>query len=210
MRRGHSNKLLYGLIRQNIAGAGRFGIALTHHQLEDNSFNRHDEKVGVGIVTIHGARHFIPSGKTLQQYLSFLVLCEAFCLVGETDFEHSGRVDYCLFDLCTDKDDLGLCLTKSYIDKTCRERLARAGGFTEGQVAEAEKILDYTRSIDHSFALKKGLGHPVSSLLAGLLAGCFVGTTISTLRGPFYQLVFFLVILLLLYSVWRFGYPRRP
>lgn len=101
-------------------------IAITHHPLQDSSFNRHDVGSRVGVITLLELGAYAPDWCTQEQYLAYLILCEATCLAAGNDFEHP-EVFGCLYDLCAEKTDLYNCLANPRIHPDCITRLSAAG-----------------------------------------------------------------------------------
>lgn len=143
-----------------------YAIAITSDDLERSVFNTHDEARGVGIITVSHYWDYIPPGGSLQRYLAFLVLCEALCLIGRYQFEHS-RPAYCLFDMCRNKRDLTLCLTRPKIEDTCEKEL-RAAGFTDEQVDAANAILTYVGTPSLRQIAISGIREPGAGFLLGV------------------------------------------
>ena len=176
----YSNAKLFGFITESFEGTGiNYGIAITVEELELARFNSHDESLGVGLVTVYNHDEYKPPEKTLYQYLAYLILCEAFCITGRCHFEHDDK-HYCLFDECSNKKDLRLCLEHPKIH--CISNLENIG-FSKIDVANAKDILAYVRKRSPKNALLKTFGNPVVGILLGggsvnLLAG-----TIFTLPG---------------------------
>lgn len=137
-----SDQRLFSFIKGRIEGSDfRFGIGVTHETLDKDRFNRHTEKEGVGVVTVDDAEKYKPLGKSLEKYLCFLILCEAFCVAGGEHFEHDER-RFCLFDMCLKKDDLVTCLARPHICPDCEERLENAG-FSAQDIERAKQVLTY-------------------------------------------------------------------
>lgn len=163
---GYTLRSLYALIKDKIKGTGySFGIGITHEVLEDARFNWHDQKSGIGVITTDQSEVYNPVGRTLYQYLAYLVLCEALCITGKTQFEHSGR-NYCLFDMCMEKSDIKKCLTNPFIH--CTEKLKEAG-FTDEDIESANGILAYVKRLRFTDVLQHVFTKPIVGILIGIL-----------------------------------------
>lgn len=149
-----------------------YAIAITSDDLERSVFNTHDEERGVGIITVSHYWDYIPPGGSLQRYLAFLVLCETLCLVGRYQFEHS-RPAYCLFDMCRNKRDLSLCLTRPKIEPACEKEL-RTAGFRDEHLDAATAILTYVGTPSLPQIAISGIREPGAGFMLG------VATTLGT------------------------------
>lgn len=163
---GYSNGLLFNSIGTRIKESDYdFVIGVTHHRLDEDRFNRHSEKEGLGVVTVADASEYMPRGKTLEQYLCYLILCEAFCLVGREHFEHDD-VSYCLFDMCHVKRDLLICLARPHICTRCEQRLRNAG-FSQQDIERGKQVLAYVGKTRLWDVCKEIVAHPIIGLLGG-------------------------------------------
>lgn len=204
----YSDGHLFPIIKNHSEGISDYAIGVTYHHLEQSSFNRHDVDLGVGIVSTANTM-FAPPGRTLEQYIAYLLLCEAFCIVGGHDFEHEDRRTFCLFDLCGDLDELKHCLAHPHIDRDCIEKLIRIGKFSEEEINDAQKILRYVERTSFPQAVTKGLAHPVSSLLLGGFFGYLIGAVLADLPDPWPWLALIPLCLVSVFCIWWFGFPHR-
>ena len=166
----YSDERLFGILETRIARTDwAFAIGITHARLPGHCFNRHNESEGVGVVTVASANRYLPPGRSLEQYLCYLVLCEAFCIVGGLQFEHDEQW-YCLFDMCTENEDLFECLQDPKIQKRCRDDLLDSG-FSEADLEEADRMLRYVGSTSPCRVVSQAVNNPASMLVLGSLAG---------------------------------------
>jgi hypothetical protein len=170
---GYSDKHLFKLVEDHLRGTGpSHGIGVTHFPLlQHDAFNRHDQNRGIGVITYSDYKKYTPTNKDLEQYLSYLILCELYCIVGRTDFEHELR-EYCLFDLCRNKEDLRECLNNPQINEgtvKCKSLLI-AAGFAEDDIAAGEAILGFVKR-PKLLRLIPNLVSAWSGILIGLLGG---------------------------------------
>ena len=162
----YSDKVLFDHIKGRIRGSSfKYGIGITHETLDEGRFNRHAEKDGMGVVTIDDAKQYTPPGKSLLQYLCFLILCEAFCITGGEHFEHDER-KYCLFDMCAKKHDLVACLAKPHICPHCETRLKQAG-FLDRDIVLAKKVLAYVGRPSLLYISKEIINNPIAGFILG-------------------------------------------
>jgi hypothetical protein len=145
-----------------------YAIAITTDDLERAVFNTHKELEGIGIITVSRYLDYLPPGGSLQRYLAFLVLCETMCLAGKWQFEHS-RHARCLFDMCRNKSDLTLCLSRPHIDDDCEAAL-RSAGFKESHISDAYKILGYVGTPSWSQIVIGGIREPGAGFVLGVAA----------------------------------------
>lgn len=150
------------------------GIGLTHQPLDGNEFNHHDQRRGVGVITIEGYQQYIPETGSLDRYLAYLTFCEAFCLAGRQQYEHAQHWK-CLFDLCGDKPELEDCLRFPRICGRCRKRLSDSG-FSDASVTAVEEFLQRSAKPAIGSALASALRRPTVSLLAGALIAVVAAT----------------------------------
>jgi len=173
----YSDARLFGFLKERIAHTDwDFAIGVTHARLHGDCFNRHNESEGVGVVTVADANEYLAPGKSIQQYLCYLILCEAFCVVGGVQFEHE-EVWYCLFDWCDQKEDLILCLEEPCIRECCLRRV-QDSGFSEDDLQEANRLLKYVGATNRLDIIAQAVQNPASLLLMGGLVG-------HILRGAF-------------------------
>jgi len=175
---------LFRTIKGNLF-AHSFGIGITHEVLEDSRFNWHDENLGVGAITIDHAEVYNPPGRSLYQYVAYLVLCEALCITSKTQLEHTDRY-FCLFDMCTDREDIKTCIKEAHIHEGCKRRLVSLG-FTPHDLASADDILRFVKQISISHAVRETIENPfVGFLLGGLtvnLVSNYVSAMDDLIRG---------------------------
>jgi hypothetical protein len=170
---GYKDGRFLGFVKDHLRGTEyRYGIGITHMPLlEHDAFNRHDQEHGRGVITFYNYKKYIPPSRDLEQYLAYLTLCETFCLVGKTHFEHKLK-EACLFDMCLEKEDLRDCLTRPEIvegTKKCQTRLRRVG-FTAQDLEAGQRILEFVGRPKLE-QLIPSLLSPASGVLIGLLGG---------------------------------------
>lgn len=144
-----------------------FGILIVTSELADSSFNRHNEMSGLGVITLYQHLTHLPPLVDSEQYLMYLILCETYCTVGQTHFEH-GVVRYCLFDMCNNKADFIDCITTPQICNGCLAALDAAG-------FEAEQI-DASRGPFELIAKRRWysiLGHAIADPRAIFFLGIY-------------------------------------
>ncbi len=200
---GYSDNHFWGFVREHIHGTEyAYGIGLTHLPLvEKDAFNRHDIVNGVGMITFHDYRKYTPINRDLEQYLVYLILCESFCLVGETQFEHN-ETECCLFDMCGNKDDLRPCLSNPQIvqgTNRCRTRLRRAG-FSEQDLEAAQRMLRFVGRLKFR-RLIDSLMTPTTTLLLGALLTEIAAVYMSKLPEVWSQVFDFAIVLCLVVSL---------
>ena len=143
-----------------------YWIGFTHDKLEEDKFNTHDHNAGYGMITTNDIEKYKPIGMASEQYLSFLCLCESFCLVGKNHYEHK-EVTYDLFDECGEKADLTECLNEPYISHTSRKKLD-ASGFKNDA---GEAILGYVKEKSPYEVAKKVFSYRPVMLGTGIVIG---------------------------------------
>jgi hypothetical protein len=182
-------------------------IGITLQLLAQGSFNRHDAGRRVGVVTLAGASNYLPLGRTLEQYLAYLVLCEALCLAGEQDLEHSQRL-LCLFDLCEGLQDLIDCLRRPDICQMDRDTLSNLN-FTDPQMAAVDRTLHWIASTNPLTRMKQALeSHPLISFVVGLCLGLevhIIGAALAeeVIRGWVAVAIGAFMVILALYAYFR-------
>lgn len=170
---GYLSQQYYDELKRRISASSYLrAIAITPEELEQGSFNRHDHAAGVGVITINGYKNYVPPGCTMTQYLSYLILCESLCLVAGQHFEHR-ETWFCLFDMCHRKSDLTDCLRRPYIHKECCTRL-KAVGFTDPDIAEANKLLAFVGEPNWWHILGETFRHPATGLVLGAAIALWV------------------------------------
>lgn len=166
----YNDQTYYDAIAKRIANSPiKWGIAIVSEELQEGSFNRHNEVTGCGVITVKHYKEYIPNGHSLDQYLAFLILCESFCIVCGQHLEHHMRC-YCLFDMCDDKHDLIECIRKSFIHEDCEQKIF-AAGFTHEDFSEAEKILSFARRANTNYKFAKFASRWYVTLELGVLIG---------------------------------------
>lgn len=157
------------------------GIGLTDSPLELGVFNHHDESRGVGVVTFEVYKQYVPETASLERYLAYLVLCEAFCLAGRKQFEHAEHRE-CLFDLCGNKLEFTDCLVHPHICTECKKELV-ASGFEAELVASVEKFLFSLAKPRPGSAFNAVMRRPASAMLVGSLVAIVTATYAATEEG---------------------------
>jgi|GEM_PF-1845584 len=189
---GYSKSHMLSAVKKALFGTGfSFGIGFTHESLEAANFNFHDEEAGVGLVTTDTYEIYNPKGRSLYQYLAYLVLCEAFCITGRKQFEHPER-RFCLFDLCVNNNDIIKCLEQPSIH--CNDQLLIAG-FTQQDILSAEAALKYVKKTSLNQALRQSAKNPYSGFFLGALLMNILAGYIASLPTP-WPLVITLVLAL--------------
>lgn len=179
----YSDKHLFRLIRgrTNLAGY-RYGIGVTHESLESSRFNSHDRtEFDVGAISIDSAENYIPLGRTVSQYLAYLLVCEAFCIIGKEHLEHPQSYA-CVFDECHRKDDLRKCLRRPDIEDECQRKLADAG-FSVKDIEGAMNILRFVRRPSLVHVIRQSIENPFTGFFVGGLLVHVFGTHIAHLTG---------------------------
>jgi len=139
---GFTNQQLFDVLKKQENFPYKIGI--THLPLEGDCFNVQDINNGIAIITLNDIEKYNPNEKNKIQYLSYLTICAALCLVCEVDFEDQHKENYCLFDFCIEKSTLTKCLEKSYICDECLDKIAtilQKGNYK----TDIELILKYVR-----------------------------------------------------------------
>lgn len=205
----YSDERLFGLLKERIAHTDcTFAIGVTHERLHDQSFNRHNESEGVGVVTTADANEYVPPGRSLEQYLCYLILCEAFCIVGGVHFEHD-EVQYCLFDMCLVKQDLTRCLQDPCIHKGCVRNLLD-GGFSAADLREANRLLKWVGSPSVFHLVPQAVQNPGSMLLLGGLVGHLLrGLFSDVTQGVFWGVAIGLAVLIVVFALAKYGLDKR-
>jgi len=157
------------------------GIGLTDSPLELGVFNHHDESRGVGVVTFEVYKQYIPETASLERYLAYLVLCEAFCLAGRQQFEHEEHRK-CLFDFCGNKLEFTDCLVHPHICTQCKKELV-ASGFEDHLVESVEKLLFSLAKPWPGSAFNAVMRRPASAMLVGSLVAIVTATYAATEEG---------------------------
>jgi hypothetical protein len=200
---GYSLHSLYQTVSNALAGSGySFGIGITHEILEDTRFNWHDTEKGVGCITIDQAEVYNPAGRTIYQYVAYLVLCEALCITGRTQFEHRERF-YCLFDECLERMDLKACLMRPHIH--CKDRL-KAVGFTDRDIDSAEAILHYVKKRHFSNVLAVAFSKWYTGVILGILISSSINLFIKfpvTWNMGIVVLLWLIILIILLLQYFR-------
>lgn len=174
----YSDKVYYETMEHRIAKSPlKWVITIVSEDLEKGSFNRHSETQGFGIITVKHYKEYLPTAHNLEQYLSFLILCESFCIVSGQHIEHTKR-KYCLFDMCEEKSDLIESIRRSYIHDEC-ERKILAAGFKKEDLLEAEKILSFVRKPNTLHKFNKFVSSWPISLQIGFLFGLFASLVVA-------------------------------
>jgi len=206
----YSDEQFFGALKNGIRGTDYgFGIGITHEELPESSFNRHEENEGVGVITFDDASEYIPGGRTLEQYLGYLILCEAFCIVGGQHFEHDQR-RYCLFDMCFKKKDLIRCLSEPTIDNICRGRLTRAG-FSRGDLEQANRVLAWVGSTSLRFAAGQAVNNAITMMLLGSLVTYLLRALSVTVTPPwFWQIAVGLLAGVVVSALLNYRYRKPP
>jgi hypothetical protein len=170
LRHLYSDKIYFETMAHRIEKSPlKWAITIVSEELEDGSFNRHNQEAGFGVISVKHYKEYLPSGRNLDQYLAFLILCESFCLVSGQHLEHHLR-KFCLFDICDDKNDLIECIRISFIHEACKTKIIDAG-FKESDILEAEKILAFVRKPDTFYKINKFISSPLISLQIGIFLG---------------------------------------
>lgn len=195
----YSDKVLWGFVKSHLTGTEyELGIGITHERLDQHRFNRHNETEGIGLVTIADATEYTPIGKTLEQFTVFLILCEAFCVVGRKDFEHP-VVHYCLFDLCQEKSDQVTCLANPHICDDCLIRLKNSG-FLVKDFHEANKVLRYVGRTSSAHVIRQALSNPIAQFLLVSLLISIIGKLVAALPTPWpYRIIGLLSVALVVF-----------
>lgn len=157
------------------------GIGLTDSPLELGVFNHHDESRGVGVVTFEVYKQYVPETASLERYLAYLVLCEAFCLAGRKQFEHEEHRK-CLFDFCGNKLEFTDCLVHPHICTQCKKELV-ASGFEAHLVESVEKLLFSLAKPWPGSAFNAVMRRPASAMLVGSLVAIVTATYAATEEG---------------------------
>jgi len=205
----YSDERLFGVLKERIAHTDyAFAIGVTHERLNKQSFNRHNESEGIGAVTVADANEYVPPGRSLEQYLCYLILCEAFCVVGGVHFEHD-EVRYCLFDMCLVKEDLVPCLQNPCIHKGCVRDLLDSG-FSSADLREANRLLKYVGSTSLSRVISQAVQNPGSTLLLGGLVGYILrGLSAHATQWVFWGVVVELALLIVLCALVKYKLEER-
>ena len=203
----YSNKKLFSFITQSLHRTGiNYGIGITVEELELGRFNSHDESAGLGLVTVYNHDEYKPSEKTLYQYLAYLILCEAFCITGHHHFEHDDK-HYCLFDECSNKKDLKVCLEHPKIH--CVQNLATLG-FGPLDLANAAAILEYVRKRSVQNALVKTFSNPVVGMfLGGGIVNLLSGAIAALGSSWSWAITSFLFLGIVLFFLWSYFQPKK-
>lgn len=157
------------------------GIGLTDSPLELGVFNHHDESRGVGVVTFEVYKQYVPETASLERYLAYLVLCEAFCLAGRKQFEHAEHRK-CLFDLCGNKLEFTDCLVHPHICTECKKELVDSG-FEANLIASVEKFLFSLAKPRRGSAFNAVMRRPAPAMLVGALVAVVAATYAATQQG---------------------------
>lgn len=183
------------------------GIGLTHTPLEKNEFNHHDQRRGVGVITIESYQQYIPDTGSLKRYLAYLVFCEAFCLAGRQQYEHSEHRK-CLFDLCGDKPQLEDCLREPQICGECKNKL-RESNFSSVEIASVEGALQRLAKPAFGSALNGALRRPTVNMIAGAGIAVAAATYSATEEGTLAWLpAIALGIAFLMFVGWEYGMAK--
>lgn len=166
---GYTDNRCFNIINEvvNVKNRGySYGIGITSHSIEKDAFDRHDCQMGVGIISMKNADDYNPRGTSLEKYAIYLMLCEAFCIVGRQDYEHK-EVRSCLFDKCTVKNELTKCIRMSQICDECKDEIIASSEFNASDIIEAENLLKYIRKRSLRYGISKGLSHPFAGFIMG-------------------------------------------
>ncbi len=141
----HENETYFAHLKKvrDIAGSNVAGVVgITLDILREDRFNVHDAPQRIGIVTLNDMEEACPKRMATDQYLLYLTLCEAFCVVAKTQFETNDELG-CLFDRCDDKAQLKQCLKQPIIHPSNQPLLFDAG-YEPFHIAIANALLkDY-------------------------------------------------------------------
>lgn len=157
------------------------GIGLTDSPLELGVFNHHDESRGVGVVTFEVYKQYVPETASLERYLAYLVLCEAFCLAGRKQFEHEEHRK-CLFDLCGNKLEFTDCLVHPHICTECKKELVDSD-FEPELIESVEKFLFSLAKPRPGSAFKAVMRRPAPAMLVGALVAVVAATYAAAEKG---------------------------
>jgi len=186
---GYSYENLFNMVQSHIEGTDfKFGVGIIHERLEQDAFNHHSIDQRVGIISLRDFEEYIPFGRSKEQYLAYLLLCESFCIVGGVEFEHPEERD-CLFDFCRDKLHFRQCMESAKIDKYCQAKLLREGGFKPIEIEKSKKILDYAARINLKNWVNIFINNSITGFFIGGLLINLLSTKISKLYSPWPTLI---------------------
>lgn len=192
---------LFSLIKSHLEGTEcKFGVGIIHERLEKDAFNHHSVDERVGVITVRDYEEYIPFGRSKEQYVTYLLICETLCLIGGVDFEHQENRN-CLFDWCIEKPHFRQCMEFAIIDKFCTARLTREGCFTQNEITDAHKILDYTARANINEIAKEALSNPFTNLFIGGLTVNLLSSYIYNLPNPWPSMFTSILILGIILSV---------
>jgi hypothetical protein len=160
-------------------------IGITHQALEDQSFNNHSIQERVGVVTLHDYEKYKPPSMRIDQYVTYLILCESLCHLVQEDLEHQAT-HYCLFDWCTEKDTMRKCLANPHVCVGSKDNLRQALGRkrypnVEQALVEVDKALRYVSKKSIVAEVAKAWNNPVIGILLGGLAVNMLSSYLSDL-----------------------------
>lgn len=161
------------------AHAPAIGITYLGINMGGHNFDCHDGHFG--LVTIDGYKDYLPIGMRLAQYISYLILCEAFCVSTGKELEHAATRG-CLMDKCWPPSVFRADLAEPLLCEVCKANLIREG-FTGADLTGAENVLAYVGKRSLAPTLRKALSHPVSAFLVGSLLMNFLISSVQKRLG---------------------------
>jgi hypothetical protein len=184
---------LFDLLRHHDCFAQyRYVIGVTHLPMTEKAEDREKDRGAyfslsdqdkVAVVSLNERVTIYNSPlKSIDQYLSYLILCELLIMLCKHDLIHTLN-NFCLFDDCVDRPNFSGCIEQGKICERCHSHL-KDYGLGQKLLADVFKVLKWCRTNSVSESIKKTALHPLTMLFLGFVFGWF-----SPLVDPQYYMV---------------------
>lgn len=110
-------------------------------------------------------------GKTILQFVGFLLTAEVAIMAARTNLTHYGNI-HCVFNECEDRDLLPGCIESGEICMTCVAKIKKAN-IPDTCLDSIRKILRWCRRNSWPHAFARTIQHPVTVVILGVGIGWF-------------------------------------
>ncbi len=145
----------------------------------------------VAIISVNKSRlKYNSPGKTVLQFVGFLLTTEVAIMAARTNLTHYGNI-HCVFNECEDTDLLPGCIESSEICMSCVAKIKKAN-IPDAILQSLQKILRWCSRNSWQHAFTRTMQHPITGIAVGVGVGWF--TSIFVGKGSY---LFMLAIMLL-------------
>jgi hypothetical protein len=177
-RQRYDCEALFSVLRTAANGTARFLVGVTHAQIgcldpqgsDLGDYFSQSDATRCSMISIHpNILHFNAPGKSDEQYLAYLLMCELLINLAQEDLSHR-RAEHCLFFDCDNREEFAPSMRRGRICALCRGKLSEKK-VSNAVIEDVQVVLTWCAENTWNYAWSRTVANPLATVALGLGLG---------------------------------------